>query len=313
LARLIRDFGTSIMFRWRVVLGIVIVAILVGMAWLDYLAEVRWPAIPRGMWLLPVAVFFTVTATREALHLAAAGGMRPVPWAVYCGNLLVVLSGWLPPVISGGPDTPVPAARAGWPLLALAVGAMLVFVSEMHRYERPGGVTVNVAAAVFTLVYVGLMLSFAVQLRMAWGVGALASLLIVVKMGDTGAYTVGRLIGRHQMSAAVSPRKTFEGAIGALAFACLGSWLTFTWLVPLMAPTTGKPDPWRWILFGLLVSSVGMLGDLAESLLKRDAGRKDSSRWLPGLGGVLDLLDSLLLAAPIAWYCWAVELVGGPG
>jgi phosphatidate cytidylyltransferase len=65
------------------------------------------------------------------------------------------------------------------------------------------------------------------------------------------------------------------------------------------------------MLFGLCVAVAGILGDLAESLIKRDVGRKDSSRWLPGLGGVLDLLDSILLAAPVAWFCWAVGLVGG--
>jgi phosphatidate cytidylyltransferase len=202
--------------------------------------------------------------------------------------------------------------RTTWPLLALAAGVMLVLLSEMRRYEKPGGVMANVAAAAFTLVYVGLMLSFAIHLRITWGVGALASLVVVVKMADTGAYTVGRLIGRHQIAPVLSPKKTVEGAIGALLFACLASWLTFNWLLPWMAPDAYRPEPaWRWIVFGLLASTAGMLGDLAESLIKRDVGRKDSSGWLPGFGGVLDLLDSLLLAAPVAWFCWAVGLVGG--
>jgi phosphatidate cytidylyltransferase len=76
---------------------------------------------------------------------------------------------------------------------------------------------------------------------------------------------------------------------------------------------TCKPGPWwGWIAFGLLVGGAGMVGDLAESLLKRDVGRKDSSTWMPGFGGVLDVLDSLLLSAPVAWACWAFGLVG-PG
>ncbi|MHC4181564.1 MAG: phosphatidate cytidylyltransferase [Planctomycetota bacterium] len=300
------------MLRWRLVLGTLIVAILVGMAWLDHVAEGPDAALPKGIWLLPVAIFFAVTATREALQLAAAGGMRPAPWAVYCGNLLLILSGWLPAVGRGGAETAPLVERTAWPVLALVVGVMLVLVGEMRRYEKPGGVTANVAAAAFTLVYVGLMLSFAVQLRMAYGVAALASLVIVVKMADTGAYTVGRLIGRHRLSPVLSPGKTIEGAIGGVVFACLASWITFTWLVPAMA--RGETEAglrWGWVLFALLASTAGMLGDLAESLLKRDVGRKDSSRWLPGLGGVLDLLDSLLLAAPVAWFCWAVGLVGG--
>lgn len=298
------------MLRWRLLLGTLIVAILVGLTGLDHLAEVCYPATPRGIWLLPVAIFFAVTASREMLHLAAAGGMRPVPWAVYGGNVLLVVGGWLPPLGSGGVENVSLAARSGWPLLALAGGVLLAVTGEMRRYAKPGGVTVNVAVAVFILVYVGLMLSFAVGLRMACGVGALASLVVVVKMADTGAYTVGRLMGRHRMAPVISPGKTIEGAIGGVVFACLGSWITFAWLIPLTAPGAAGIEPWRWILFALLVSSAGMLGDLAESLVKRDVGRKDSSRWLPGLGGVLDLLDSILMAAPVAWLCWATGLVG---
>ena len=129
-------------------------------------------------------------------------------------------------------------------------------------------------------------------------------------MGDTGAYTVGRLIGRHKMAPSISPGKTVEGALGAFLFACLGSWLTFRWIVPFL-PEGAGPGPWYgWLLFGVLVGGAGMLGDLAESLLKRDVGVKDSSTWMPGFGGVLDILDSLLLSAPVAWFCWAFGLVG---
>ncbi len=71
--------------------------------------------------------------------------------------------------------------------------------------------------------------------------------------------------------------------------------------------------PAGWIIFGLLMGCVGMLGDLAESLLKRDVGCKDSSAWMPGFGGVLDILDSLLLSAPIAWLCWSLGIVGPGG
>lgn len=299
------------MLRWRLLLGILIVAALVGLAWLDHLAEVQDPAAVPGVFLLPVAVLFAVTATGEVLRLAGGGGISPVPWAIYCGNLLLVASNWVPVVYRQDPETTPHFVPGAWPLFALAVGLSLVFVAETRRYERPGGVTASIGAAVFALVYVGVMLSFAVQLRLAWGVGALASLVIVVKTADSGAFVVGRLIGRHRMAPVLSPGKTIEGAIGGLASACLASWVTFAWLMPLMAPGAATPQPWRWTLFALLVSTAGVLGDLAESLVKRDVGRKDSSSWLPGLGGVLDMLDSILVAAPVAWFCWAVGLVGG--
>ncbi len=114
------------------------------------------------------------------------------------------------------------------------------------------------------------------------------------------------------MAPRLSPGKTIEGAIGGLAASCLGAWIALDWLVPGDAPTSRRtPGPsWGWIVYGLLVGAAGMLGDLAESLLKRDAGVKDSSTWMPGFGGVLDILDSMLLAAPVAWLYWALGIAG---
>jgi len=280
------------MLRWRLLLGTSMIGVLVGLGWLDHWLEQS--AITPGLPLLPVAIAFTVLASGEMLHLTRAGGMNPLPWAVYGGNLLMLASHWMPV-----------AAPMAWTLLALAVGLLLVLVGEMCRYKQPGGVTANVAAASFALVYVGGMLGFAVQLRMCWGVAALASLIVVVKLGDIGAYTLGRLFGRHKLAPVLSPGKTIEGALGAMAFACLGAWAMFTWLVPQMKPGWDNAMPCcGWILFGVSVGIVGILGDLSESLLKRDVGCKDSSRWLPGFGGVLDILDSILLAAPVAWFWW---------
>jgi phosphatidate cytidylyltransferase len=293
------------MLRWRLLLGTLIIGALVGLGWLDHRA-----ALP-GIWLMPVAAIFTMTATAEMLHLLALGTGRPVPWVVYSGNLLLLAANWVPWVCCRGGQSPPSVSPAVWPMLALAAGMMLVFAAEMCRYQKPGSALANTAAAAFVLVYVGAMLGLMVQLRMVWGLAGLASLVIVVKMADTGAYTVGRLMGRHTMAPILSPRKTVEGAIGGLLAACLACWPIFVWLIPLA--TSANPHPgalWRAIVFGLVVGGAGMLGDLAESLIKRDVGSKDSSRWLPGFGGVLDLLDSLLLAAPAAWLCWILGLFG---
>ena len=194
----------------------------------------------------------------------------------------------------------------------MTVGVLLVFSSEMRQYERQGGALAKIAVGVFSLVYVGLMFAFAVQIRLFWGVGAVLSWIVTVKMGDIGAYTIGRLFGRNKLSPAISPGKTTEGALGSLMFAAIGSWLCFhgivQWSPPCIDVMPGVPQ--GWLVFGLLMGSVGMIGDLAESLLKRDAGCKDSSSWMPGFGGVLDILDSLLLSAPIAWICWSLGIVG---
>jgi phosphatidate cytidylyltransferase len=304
------------MLRWRLLLGALIIAALVALCWLDN----RTAAI-AGAWLMPVAVAATLLATKEVLDLAAFAGMRPTRWTVYVGNVFLVTSTWVMLLERSWLTGRLLASQWG-PLasiwqnsLVFPLGAAVLWVvfGEMWQYKRPGGNMANLAVAVFALIYVGLTLWFAVQMRIVWGVGALAAWVIVVKMGDTGAYTVGRLIGRHKMAPLISPGKTIEGAIGALVFSCLGSWAAFKWIVPftMQNPQTPSGVSWGWIVFGLLVGAAGMLGDLAESFLKRDVGVKDSSTWLPGFGGVLDILDSLLLSAPVAWFCWASGIVGG--
>lgn len=300
------------MLRWRFLLGTLIIAVLVGLCWLDTDAPVP------GLYLMPVVVVLAVMATRELLDLAAAAGLHPLRWTIYVGNVLLVVSYWLAIFEQH--------LRKGFPLkwgyvtyaweivflLAFVVAVLLVLLGEMRRYRQPGGSMANIATGVFALVYVGLMLCFAVQLRIFWGVGAVAAWIITVKMGDSGAYLVGRLFGRHKLAPLISPGKTIEGAVGGLAFACLGSWLAFQFVVPFCNVSLKYiPGPWwGWLVFGLLVGAAGIFGDLTESLLKRDVGRKDSSEWLPGFGGVLDILDSLLLSAPVAWFCWSSGMFG---
>jgi phosphatidate cytidylyltransferase len=292
------------MLRWRLILGILIAAALAGLCWLDYQSRVAC------IWLLPAALAVVALGTEEMLDIAGAAQLHPAPVPVYAGNLLLLAANWFPLMLPQAlADRAIPPGI--WPLAALAGAVLLVFVAEMRRYEKPGGATGNVAAAVLILVYVGWMLSFAVQLRIRWGMGALVSMLLVVKMGDIGAYTVGRLIGRRKMAPRISPGKTIEGGVGAIVFSCGIAWLAGAWI-------TGARVPWSlpaasqtgWLVYGLLVGGAGMVGDLAESLLKRDVGRKDSSSWLPGFGGVLDMVDSVLLAAPVAWACWLLGLVG---
>lgn len=277
------------MLIWRLILGTIFIAILIALGWLD--AHMQ----RSGVFLIPLAALVALIATQEMLALAAAGSYRPVRWPVYVGNLALVLVNFL---------------HAGQEFLLPILGGFLfvAFVCEIFRYRgresspQPGTILGNLAIATFALCYVGLMLALVVRLRLEHGIGALASLLVVVKFGDIGAYTVGRLIGRHKLAPYLSPGKTIEGGVGAILFSLLGAWLTLQFLC---APHAEPAQPFLWIPYGILVGVAGMLGDLAESLLKRDAGVKDSSTWLPGFGGVLDMADSVLLAAPVALILWA--------
>lgn len=283
------------MLRWRLLLGTILIAAVVALVWLDSRA-----ATP-GVWLFPLALALSLLAGGEVLRLTRHAGLRVVGWVVHLGNLAIVAASWLPLAFCADASG---RAAAGWPLAALGVAVAGLFLCEMRRYQRPGGITANLAAGTLALAYCGGLIAVLVQLRMFGGVEALAVLVIVVKMGDTGAYTVGRLIGRHKMAPVLSPGKTVEGGVGHLAFACLGAYAVQAWLYH------GAWAWWQWLAVGLILGASGMIGDLAESLLKRDVGCKDSSDWLPGFGGVLDILDSILLAAPAAWLCWAIGLFG---
>ena len=303
------------MLRWRLLLGTLIIAALAGLCWLDHAS--RLP----GTWLMPLAALFVIFATAEVSQLMAAGGAQPRAWVVYCGNVLILLSNWIPVILAKWNLWPWPGegrlswqqamSLVSWPLTALTICALVLFVDEMRLFQRPGRAIANMAASAFALIYLGLLVSFLVQLRLAWGVGALVLLIIVVKMGDTGAYLIGRLMGRHKMTPMLSPGKTWEGAVGAIFFACLGAWLSWHFLLPSMnVAGSARGSGWLWIPYGILVGIAGILGDLAESLLKREAGRKDSSTWMPGFGGVLDVLDSLLFAAPVGWAFWIFQSAG---
>ena len=294
------------MLRWRLLLGAVFIGALVGLCWLD--AHQTLGA-PPGAWLFPLALLLSVGASGEMLALVGKPEEKPIGAIVFLGNLAIVASSGVVLVWPGTAGAGSPIERLGWPLVALTVAVIASFCGEMARYSAPGRVVVRIGLSTLCFVYVGVLLSFVVQLRLfgdnLTGMTALVSLIAVVKMGDSGAYTVGRLIGRHKMAPVLSPGKTWEGVVGAIGFAMLGAWLVFL----LMPGSSTRPQfRWQWLVYGSIVGIGGLIGDLAESLIKRDAGRKDSSTWMPGFGGILDVLDSIIFAAPIAWILWAIGL-----
>jgi phosphatidate cytidylyltransferase len=129
-------------------------------------------------------------------------------------------------------------------------------------------------------------------------------MLIATKMGDVGAYTFGRLFGRRKMAPQLSPGKTWAGFGGALAGGALGGWAWLTVGSGLFAAGLAAPPAWWSLSYGLVLGFVGLVGDLCESLIKRDMGQKDAAALMPGFGGLLDLLDSILFAGPVAYCLW---------
>lgn len=260
---------------------------------------------PPGWWLVPVAALFGWCGAAEAARLAADRGLdldaALLPPATALVPIAAAASG-----AGGGP-----AANVGWATVATLAALVAILAVEVARYRPGGGGLVRVAGGIFVVVAVGLPLAFMVGLRLLGGARGLAgmlplvSMVAVVKGGDIAAYVVGSLVGRHKLAPLVSPGKTWEGAGASLAASLAAAWFVLGW-----SQRAGGSQPWGgWPAYGLAVGLAGMLGDLSESLVKRELAAKDSGRSLGGLGGVLDLVDAMLVAAPVAWLAW---VLGGP-
>lgn len=171
---------------------------------------------------------------------------------------------------------------------------------ERARRGRGGSALFREAiSAVGVVTYTGLLVGFAVLLllqpRGEWWV---LGFIVVVVANDTGAYATGVALGRHPMAPAISPKKSWEGFAGGALIALVAGVLV-SWLMLPSTPVFG-------VLFGACLVASGTLGDLLESVIKRRIGVKDMSSWLPGHGGVLDRLDSIILSAPVAYFLFCL-------
>ncbi len=233
-------------------------------------------------------------AAWELHRMAQAGGTRPLAVGI-------------------GLAAAFPLAVQAWyeglfavPLSVLAVIMIALVVLSIWQRGVDGRPLAAVSITVFGVLYTAGALSFAYGLRYhRWTVDAAAgTALLLLPMvltwaSDIGAYFVGRAIGRHKLIPSVSPGKTVEGALGGLAATVLVTWL---YVVFILRPVAHLSlSPLAMVLFGLAISVAAQLGDLAESLFKREAGVKDSSKLIPGHGGVLDRIDSLLFVLPVAF------------
>lgn len=184
------------------------------------------------------------------------------------------------------------------PLLALLIMVSLIYA----LYDRSEQPTHNWAINVASALYLGFMLSHFVTLRerpngLNWVVFA----FLITWVGDTAAYFVGSTLGRHKLWPRISPKKTWEGLAGEIASCLIVGPLLGGWLVGL--------NVWQGLIIGLLVAVLGTFGDFAVSLLKRMAHIKDSGKLIPGHGGILDRLDSLMFTFPLITY-FAILVAG---
>ncbi|MBM3287783.1 MAG: hypothetical protein FJY88_10605 [Candidatus Eisenbacteria bacterium] len=184
---------------------------------------------------------------------------------------------------------------------------LVTLIAILGQLPRGGGMLLGFPAALAGGVYLGFLPSYALALSTLGEPGGFTPWpvyygLALVLGCDTGAYGAGKLLGRHSLWRRVSPRKTWEGAVGGLLASVALGWALRGW-APWLSAAEG-------LAAGFLAGTLGQLGDLAESMMKRDSGQKDSGGLIPGHGGVLDRIDSLLLALPVLYY-WLRWTAGG--
>lgn len=287
--------------------------------------------------LIPLAFCVTlVFGALEMMRMLRSVGVQPQAPVAVVGVVVVFLLPWLTggDLIGGGL---VGILGADWPVVVVGGLVVVSAVWQLGRPISPGAMS-DVAGTWFVVLYLGFLPSFMLMIR-SWSSGPapvavwfVLSVVAVVKVCDMGAYFTGSAIGRTKLIPRISPAKTVEGTAGGIAAAVLVSvWM----LVYPPGFVTGdvasdyesvggggllswmfEPNgiallrPWQAIVFGLVLGVVGQLGDLFESVLKRASASKDSGSVVPVIGGILDMVDSPVLAAPVAWmllaYWWGV-------
>lgn len=303
------------MLRWRLAGAVAIIAPALLIFWLDAVANAGRP----GIWLLAIAVFFAVCACGELEQIFQAVqsqiSLTPTLAAVALALLIGTTPVWWQPRLDRVP-TLAGLSSWGWMALGISLALGFRFCAAMHNFVPRKGALLDLAASFFSIVYVVLPLFFLLQTRILWdsalGLWAIGSIVWVVKMSDAGAYFCGRLLGKTKMAPTLSPKKTIEGAVGGLVVAMLSS-AAFFGTVNAVFPNSSLNETSVLPIasYGLAIALAGIMGDLAESLVKRHAGIKDSASWIPGLGGTLDVFDSIQFAAPVGYVFWVAGIVGG--
>ncbi|MFD9462890.1 phosphatidate cytidylyltransferase [Streptomyces sp. NPDC060027] len=185
----------------------------------------------------------------------------------------------------------VRGAEGAWVAMALTALAVLVW----RMTEPPEGYLKDVTAGVFAAFYVPFLATFvAMMLTADDGPRRVLTFLLLTVVSDTGAYAIGWRFGKHKLAPRISPGKTREGLFGAVSFAMAAGALCMQYLID-------DGTWWQGLILGLAVAASATLGDLGESMIKRDLGIKDMGTLLPGHGGIMDRLDSLLPTAPVVW------------
>jgi len=280
----------------RLITGPLLIALILGVVWLDASldATVAERGLPQGLVLLGFASLLAVLIAREVAAFERAAGIA-MPTAVAAIAALLGLFG-----TAGSAVLATPIASSGALATAMSL-ALLAGLFVMATHRNPKGALTLAGGALLAGVYGGVLLGFWMLVRLEHSPWVLVGAILTTKSCDIGAYFTGMSIGRNKMIPWLSPKKTWEGLAGGIVTATLvGAGLAH--FASTHAAGADQIPWWIGAIGGALAAVIGQAGDLAESAFKRDAGLKDSGSILPGMGGVLDVLDSPLFTGPMVYW-----------
>jgi phosphatidate cytidylyltransferase len=249
---------------------------------------------PAFVALVAVALVLAAVELHEALKKQ---GMTSAIIPIAIGSVAIAFGSYF-----AGRQEPVIFSTTSVLLASLALTVLASLIWRMPK--GAAGYVRDAAASMLIIGYVPLLGSFAaLMLAEERGSARLVTFLLIVVMNDTGGYVAGVLFGKHPMVPKISPKKSWEGLAGSLVFGTAAGVCMAVFLL--------ETPFWVGIVLGVSLVAAGTCGDLIESIIKRDLGIKDMSSFLPGHGGVMDRLDSLLIAAPVAWLIMYLFVPGG--
>ena len=188
----------------------------------------------------------------------------------------------------------------GWELLFIVLALLTVFLMQLTRKDNNNAI-VGISTTLFGVLYVSWLFSFIIKTRYLLpgfeGVKLVGFILLITKCGDIGALLIGSRFGHHPLLPRVSPNKTIEGSVGSFVFSVVAAVLAKDWL-----PDAVDFSFFHVVFIGAFFGGLGQLGDISESLIKRDCNVKDSGKLLPAMGGVLDAIDSILFSVPAFYF-----------
>lgn len=284
------------MFK-RTIVGAVLIVLMGALLWLD------WRIGSAGLGGLPLAIIIVLLVSAgylEFARLAAGAGVSiSRSSGMACTIVIATLPFWRQALAGGH-----------WASLAyvvLATVVLVLFIDQIIRYRTAGAIR-RVGVSLLAVCYLGVCGAVVLDIRMQFGVKAFVLFLLAVKATDIGAYFTGSAVGRHKIVPSLSPGKSWEGLAGGLVFSAAVA-VGFVAAVDCLlggASLAGHVSLIGAACFAVMVGLFGQIADLCESTMKRDAGIKDSGTSAGPFGGIMDMIDSPLLAAPVAYVVLAM-------